>query len=68
MAKNGLKSSTMFGENFEMYLSEMAKNELKLSTMVEENFEIYLSEMAKKQTKIVYHTWRKFRHLLVLND
>ena len=37
MAKNGLKLSTMVGENFEIYLSEMAKNGLKLSTMVGEN-------------------------------
>ena len=34
MAKNGLKLSTMVGENFGIYLSEMAKNGLKFSTMV----------------------------------
>ena len=28
MAKNGLKLSTMVGENFEIYMSEMAKNGL----------------------------------------
>ena len=47
MAKNGLRLSTIVGENFKIYLSEMAKNELKLSTMVGEIFEIYFSEMAK---------------------
>ena len=41
MAKNALKLSTMFGETFKMYLSEMAKNAFKLSTMVGENFEMY---------------------------
>ena len=60
MAKNGLRLSTMVGENFEIYLSEMAKNELKLSTMVGENFEIYLSEMPKNGLKVVHHGWRKF--------
>ena len=43
MAKNALKLSTMVGEIFEIYLSEMAKNALKLSTTVGENFKIYLS-------------------------
>ena len=31
MAKNGLKLSTMVGENFEIYMSEMAKNGLKFT-------------------------------------
>ena len=47
MAKTALKLSTMVGENFVIFLSQMAKNALKLSTMVGENFEIYLSQMAK---------------------
>ena len=51
MAKNDLKLSTMVGENFEIYLSQVAKNDLKLS-MVRENFEIYLSQMAKNDLKI----------------
>ena len=42
-----LKSSTMVGENFENYLSEVAKMQLKSSTVVGENFENYLSEVAK---------------------
>ena len=40
MAKNALKLSTMVGENFNIYLSEMAKNALKYSTMVGEYFKI----------------------------
>ena len=43
MAKNALKLTTMVGENFEIYLSQIAKNALKLSTMVGEIFKIYLS-------------------------
>ena len=46
MAKNTFKLSTMVGEKFEFYLSQMAKNTLKLSTMVAENFE---NKMAKNQ-------------------
>ena len=42
MSKNALKLSTMVGESFEIYSSQMAKNALKLSTMVGETFEIYL--------------------------
>ena len=41
----------MFGENFEMYISQMAKKAFKLSTMVGENFEIYVSQMAKNAFK-----------------
>jgi hypothetical protein len=44
MVKNALKLSTMVGENFEIYLSQMVKNALKLSTMVGENFEIRWSQ------------------------
>ena len=47
MAKSALKLSTMVGENFEIYCSQMAKNAFKLSTMVGDIFEIYLPEMAK---------------------
>ena len=36
MAKNALKLSTMFGEDFEIYLHQMIKNALNLSTMVGE--------------------------------
>ena len=32
----------MFGENFEIYFSQMAKNAFILYTMVGESFEIYL--------------------------
>ena len=39
MAKNNLKLSTLVGENFEIYLSQMAKNDIKLST-VGENFDL----------------------------
>ena len=38
MAKNAFKLSTMVGENFEIYFSQMAKNAFKLSTMVGEHF------------------------------
>jgi len=41
MTKNAFKLSTMVGENFEIYLSQMTKNAFKLSTMVGEKFEIY---------------------------
>ena len=44
--------STMVGENFEIYSTQMAENALKLSTMVGENFEIYLSQMAKNALKL----------------
>ena len=37
---NAFKFSTMVGENFENYISQMAGNAFKLSTMVGENFEI----------------------------
>ena len=47
MAKNTLKSSTIVGENFEIYLSQMAKNALILSTMVGEKFEIYNLQMTR---------------------
>ncbi len=36
MVKNALKLSTLVGEKFEIYLSQMAKNAIKLSTMVGE--------------------------------
>ena len=53
MAKNTFnKLSTMVGENFEIYMSQMAKNALKLSTMVGEMFKIYLSQMAKNALKL----------------
>ena len=48
MAKNTFKLSTMVGENFERYSSQVSKNTLKLSTMVGENFEIYWSQVAKQ--------------------
>ena len=61
MAKNTLKLSTMVGENFEFYLSQMAKNTLKLSTMVGEKFEFYLSQMAKNTLKLsTMNTFKKF--------
>ena len=34
MVKHALKLSTMVGENFEIYFSQMAKNYFKLSKMV----------------------------------
>jgi len=43
VAKNAFKLSTMVGENFEIYRSQVAKNAFKLSTMVGEKIEIYLS-------------------------
>ena len=49
---NAFKLSTMVGENFEIYMSQMAKNALKLSTMVGENFEIYMSQIAKNTLKL----------------
>ena len=36
----------MFGENFEIYMTEMDINALYSSTMVRENLEIYMTEMA----------------------
>ena len=54
MAKNTLQLSTMFGENIEIYFSEIAKNTLQFSTLVGENFEIYLSEIAKKMQKLLF--------------
>ena len=54
MAKNTLKLSTIVGENFEIYMSQMAKNTLKLSTMIGENFEIYTSQMAKNALKNIF--------------
>ena len=44
-------NTTMVGENFEIYISQMGKNTLKLSTMVGENFEIYISQMEKNALK-----------------
>ena len=35
----------MFGENFEIYWSQVTKNSFKLSTMDGENFEIYWSQV-----------------------
>ena len=43
MAKNAHKFSTMVGENFKIYMSEMSKNALKLSTMVGEIFNSYIA-------------------------
>ena len=53
-ANIALKVSTMVGENFEIYLSQVAKIALKLSIIVRENFEIYLFQMAKNVLKIKY--------------
>ena len=47
MAKNYLKLSTIVGENFEIYFSQMANNDLKLSTMGGENFEMYITQILK---------------------
>jgi len=41
MTKNTFKLSTIVGEKFEIYLSQMTKNAFKLSTMGGEKFEIY---------------------------
>ena len=49
----------MFGENFEICISEMARNTLELSIMVEENFEICISKMAGNAFKSVHHGWGK---------
>ena len=38
VSNSSLKLSTMIGENFEIYSSQMAKNALTLSTMVGEMF------------------------------
>jgi len=35
MSKNALKLSTMVGENFEIYLTQMAKNSFKLANSEE---------------------------------
>ena len=55
-----LKSSTMVGENFEIYTSEMAKNVFKILHDGFETFEIQTSEMGKNAVKILHHGWRKF--------
>ena len=47
MAKNAFKFSTMVGEIFQIYMSQMAKTAFKFSTMVGENFQIYISEIAR---------------------
>ena len=52
MSKNAFKLSTMVGEYFEIYFSQMSKNAFKLSIMVGENFEIYFTEMAKNSFKL----------------
>ena len=44
--------STMVGENFDIYSSQMAEYALELSTMVEENFEIYWLQMVKYARKL----------------
>ena len=41
MARMTFKLSTMIGENFEIYTSQMARMAFNLSTMIGENFEIY---------------------------
>ena len=46
VAKIAFNSSTMVGENFEIYLSQMSKVAFNSSTMVGENFEISMSQMA----------------------
>ena len=51
MAKIASKSSTMVGENFEIYSSQMTKIASKASTMVGENYEINSSQMAKIVSK-----------------
>ena len=48
------KLSTMVGENFEIYTSQMARMGFKLSTMVGENFEIYTSQMARMAFIVKY--------------
>ena len=40
MAKNAVKFSSMFGEIFKIYLSQIHKNAFKFPTMVGVNFEI----------------------------
>jgi len=45
-------NSTMVGENFEIYLSQIAKNALKLTTIYGENFEIYLFQIATNALKL----------------
>ena len=66
MSKNDFKLSTMVGENFKIYLSQMAINDLTLSTMVGNNSEI----TCLKQLKLIlnYPTWlEKNLKLLVSN-
>ena len=63
MAKSAFKLSTMVGENFEMYSSDMTKMLLKLSIMIEENFK-YTSQMDKMaSTKYIF-----ISHLLLLSQ
>ena len=51
-------SSTMVGENFDIYTSETAKNALKIfHYMVGEKFEIYTSKMAKNLLIINTPPW-----------
>ena len=45
--------SSIVGETFEIYMSEMAINELQLSTMIGENFEIFMSEIAINASTMV---------------
>ena len=70
MAKNAFKLSTIVGENFEIYFSQMAKNALKLSLMVGGKFEIYSSQIAKNAFKLstmvgenfeIYCSYKKLR-------
>ena len=50
-SQNIHKLSTMVGENYDIYFSQMAKYALKLLTMLGENFDIYLPRMAKYALK-----------------
>ena len=52
IAKITFYSSTMVGENIEIYLIEKAKIALNCPPLVGQNFEIYLTEMAKIAFKL----------------
>ena len=43
MSKNHSKLTTMAGEIFDNYVTQMSKNHFKSSTMVGKKFEIYLA-------------------------
>ena len=42
----------MFGENFEIYLSQVRKSTFKFSTVLGESFKIYLSRVLKSAFKL----------------